>query len=315
MLGLLVPRLFGSEILPAKWGLAAKTNSSIVSIQDAAVLTEYGFVAAETAGYGKVRVTAYRMKDATGALAAWEALRAPGAEPCAAAPYCSQIPGKTLIFDDNYVLLFEPGGPPTKGRLDALFAQLPDKKETALPPLLTFIPRQNLVPNSARYLLGPASVSRFAPELASADPGFSEGAEGHVSTYKLDGGQVRLVLFYYPTPEQARLHALQFKLAQGPGLPVKRSAVLVALVLGAASEKQADDLLARVQYEAKITWNETPPPNPVKTIYSFFVSIVIICCLLAAVFVLAGLFVGLMRMYRRRGNLETDEAMTTLHLN
>ncbi len=322
---LLATSLFAADLLPAKWGTAARTDTTPVAPSDPAVLSEYGFVSAESANYGKLRVTAYRMKDSTGALAAWESLRAPGSKPCAAAPYCAQALGKTLIFDDNYVLLFEPAAPvkgpaaPITGpQLKSLFAQLPGKKETALPPLLTFIPRQNLVPNSAHYLLGPASLAQFAPELASTDPGFSQGAEGHVTTYKLDGNTVRLALFYYPTPEQARLHVLQFKIAQGagPGALVKRSAVLVALVLGAANEKQADDLLARVQYEAKITWNETPPPNQGKKIYSFLVSIVILCCLLAGVFVLSGLFYGGMRLYRRRyGNLEADEAMTTLHLN
>jgi hypothetical protein len=315
----LVTTLFAADTLPPNLGSEAKTNSTPATLSDAAILSEYGFVSAESASYGKMRVTAYRMKDSTGALAAWEFLRTPDSKPCDTAPYCARTAGKTLIFDDNYVLLFEPAGTPlSKPQVAALLAQLPGKKETALPPLLTFIPRQNLVPNSAHYLLGPASVARFAPELSSTDAGFSQGAEGHISAYRLDGGNVRLALFYYPTPEQARLHALQFKLAQGtdPGALVKRSTFLVALVLSASSEKQADDLLARVQYEAKITWNQTPPPNPVKNIYSFFLSIVIICCLLAGVFVLSGVFYAGMRIYRRRyGNLEADEAMTTLHLN
>jgi hypothetical protein len=310
-----VASLSAADILPAKIGTAAKAKSTSIT-PTTAILAEYGFISAESAEYGKLRVTAYRMKDSTGALAAWEALRSAESKPCTAAPYCAQVPGKTLIFDDNYVLLFEATAPMVKGQLQALLAELPSKKETALPPLLTFIPRQNIVPNSAHYLLGPASLAQFAPELATTDPGFSQGAEGHVSTYRLGGSPVRLALFYYPTPEQARSHALQFKVAQAPDVLVKRSSVLVALVLGAANEKQADDLMARVQYEAKITWNEPPPPNQVKKIYSFFLSVVIICCLLAGIFVLAGLFFGAMRLYRRRyGNLDANEAMTTLHLN
>ena len=304
--------------MPPTWGTAVKANAVSVTPANAAVFAEYGFVSAESASYGKLRVTAYRMKDSTGALAAWESLRVPESKPCAAAPYCAQTPGQTLIFDDNYVVQFEPAGPLAQPQIAALFSQLPGKKETALPPLLTFIPHQNLVPNSAHYLLGPASLAQFAPELGKADPGFSDGAEGHISTYRIDGSPVRLALFYYPTPEQARLHALQFKLDQGAGTApiVKRSAVLVALVVGAQGEKQADDLLARVQYEAKITWNETPPRNPVKNIYSFFLSVVIICCLLAGVFILSGLFYAGMRIYRRRyGTLEADEALTTLHLS
>ncbi len=58
----------------------------------------------------------------------------------------------------------------------------------------------------------------------------------------------------------ARLHAVDFK--RLPDVHVKRSGVLVAVVFGAATDMQADTLLSRVQYEAKITWNEIPPPSP-----------------------------------------------------
>jgi hypothetical protein len=305
-----------ADTLPAKWGTAAKANSSAVTAPSPEIWTEYGFVSAEAATYGKVRVTAYRMKDATGALAAWESLRPSEAKPCAVAPYCAEVPKQTLIFDDNYILLLE-GTAPQKPHLDALLSQLPGRKETSLPALLTFIPRQNLVPNSARYLLGPASLKQFTPELSGVDAGFAQGAEGHLTAYKIDGGTVRLALFNYPTPEQARLHTINFKVAQGagPGALVKRSAVLVALVLGAASEKQADDLLARVQYEAKITWNEPKGISPVKKLYTLFMSIILISCILSALAATAGLFYAAMRIYRRRyGTLEDEEAMTTLHL-
>ena len=55
----------------------------------------------------------------------------------------------------------------------------------------------------------------------------------------------------------ARLHSISFK--QLPNVLAKRSAVLVAVIYGGATQMQTDTLLSRIQYEAKITWNDTPP--------------------------------------------------------
>jgi len=309
--------LHADEMLPKQWSSAHQGTVREAAVPgDAEVWKEFGLAASESAAYSgaglKTTVTAYRLKDTTGALAAWEYLRPADGRGCKLAPSCSEDAGQLVVFDANYALVFT-GKLPTKKQIDDLFQQLPAKHESSLPAILTFVPRHDLVPNSARYILGPASLKQFAPELASAEPGFEQGAEGYLASYKLDGSPVRLVLFYYPTPEMARLHSMQFKLV--PNSVVKRSSVLIAVVLGAATEKQADDLLARVQYEAKITWNDAPPANQVKILYSLFVNIIIVSCILIALCTLAGLFYAAMRIYRRRyGGLESEEAMTTLRL-
>ena len=192
---------------------------------------------------------------------------------------------------------------------------LPNKHETSLPAILSFLPRQGLIPNSARYVLGPASLKAFAPELASIQPGFDQGAEAQVAQYHVAKGEapVHLALFNYPTPEMARLHTTQFK--RLPGTHTKRSDVLLAIVYGPATDAQADTLLSRVQYEAKITWNDTPPPSPIKPLYQLLLNIMYLSIVLSCLCLLAGLIYAAMRLYRRRyGRLEADEAMTTLHL-
>ena len=304
-------------LLPKQWSLAHRGAIGEAAVPgDAAVWKEFGLVASESAPYSgaglKTTVTAYRFKDTTGALAAWEYLRPSDGKRCQLAPSCSEDASQLLVFDANYVLVFA-GKRPDKKQVDDLFQQLPAKHESSLPAILTFVPRLDLVPNSARYILGLASLKQFAPELVSAEPGFEQGAEGYLATYQVDGSPVRLVLFYYPTPEMARLHSIQFKLV--PNTVVKRSAVLIAVATG-GSEKQADDLLARVQYEARITWNDAPPANQVKILYSLFINIIIVSCILVALCTLAGIFYASMRIYRRRyGSLESEEAMTTLHLS
>jgi len=181
--------------------------------------------------------------------------------------------------------------------------------------ILTFLPREGLVPNSARYVLGPESLKAFAPELIAAHSGLEEAAEAQVASYRVDksSSRLRLALFYYPTPGMARAHAADFK--QLPNVHVKRSGPLVGIIVSPATDAQADTLLSRVEYVAKITWNETPPPSPIKPLYQLLLNIIYLSLILTGICLLAGLMYAGMRIYRRRyGTLEGDEAMTTLHL-
>jgi hypothetical protein len=289
-------------------------SAALFSADDQALWREYGLVHTTVSKIGKLTVTAYQMKDLTGALAAWEWLRSANAKPCDLASFCTREANQTLIWDDNYLVTFE-GSVPTKMNVDAVLKGLPNKRDTALPAIFTFLPHTGLVPESARYILGPDSLKAFAPELASAKPGFDQGAEAQVADYKItgDANPIRLAIFYYPTPEMARLHAVGFKLL--PNTHVKRSGVLLAIVFGNATAAQADTLLSRIEYEAKITWNDVPPPSPIKPLYQLLLNIMYLSIILAGICTLAGLIYAGMRIYRRRyGQLEAEEAMTTLHL-
>lgn len=278
-----------------------------------ALWQEYGLAHTDTIHHGKLTVTAYRMKDPTGAIAAWEWLRSAKARSCDLAPFCSKDGNRTTITSSNYVLVFR-GGNPHKSDVESIVSGLPDRHDSMLPPILGFLPRTDLVPGSARYLLGTASVDAFAPELKQMNLNFNEGAEGQIASYQVaDGHQVRLVLLDYPTPDMARAHAAAAEKLFGPS--VKRSGVLVGIVLPPATQEQASAVLGKVQYEAKIVWNDEPGPNPIKPLYQLLVSIIQISCVLAALCTAAGLCYAGMRIYRRRyGSLEEQESMTTLHL-
>src|SRR5438270_5434132 len=215
---------------------------------EAALWREYGLVHTSTEKRGRTTLTTYEMKDLTGALAVWEMLRSPKARTCDLAPFCTQDGTRIVITDSNFVLVFD-GAKPIKTQVETALTALPNKRATSLPAILSFLPKEGLVPDTARYILGPASLDTFAPDLASAKPGFAEGAEAQVAEYRLDPGKppVHLAIFYYATPEQARLHAIDFKLISGAH--VKRSDVLLAVVYGTATDQEADTLLSRVQYE------------------------------------------------------------------
>ena len=104
--------------------------------------------------------------------------------PAAVSPFCAQNANRTLINEDNYVLAFD-GPPPTRAELDASLNGLPNKRDSSLPPILTFVPRNGLVPNSSRYILGPESLRAFIPELANTKPGFNESAEAQTAEYEV----------------------------------------------------------------------------------------------------------------------------------
>ena len=287
---------------------------ALLRADDSAIWREYGLLHTETSAIDKLSVTSYRLKDPTGALAAWEWLRSSNGRSCTLASLCTQDGNRTLASDANYVLVLN-GPQPSKQQVQAIFRTLPDKRDGAWPALLTFLPRQNLVLGSARYILGPDSLSAFVPELASSHPGFEFGAEAEYASYRLPGkaAPVGLLLFNYPSPEMARIHAAQF--AKLSNLQVKRSDVLLAIVLNPSSAAVADTLLSRIQYQAKITWDDVPPPNPIKPLYRLFQGIIYLSILLSALALAAGLMYAAMRIYRRRyGTLESEEAMTTLHL-
>jgi hypothetical protein len=305
-----------ANLLPGQVGSFRKTTSSSPLPPDPAVFKEFGFVSSDSAEYrgkaGKGTVVAYQMNDATGALAAWDWMRQPDAHHCELDEHCAAQADGTLLTYANYVVHFD-GFAPKKPEWKAFTASLPSPHPSDLPPVVNFVPLKDVVPNSARYILGPESLRAVAPELASARVGFDQGAEAHYTAYKVDGGVVKLILFDYPSPEMARLHTVDFKLVSGA--QVKRSGVLVAVVLPGSSEKQGEAVLDQIKYQAKILWNEPPPSNPVPKLYSLLMSIIIASLILVALCLAAGLIYGGMRLYRRRyGSLEDEEAMTTLHL-
>jgi hypothetical protein len=292
--------------------LTASLSLAQGSVNDDAIWREYGLAEKTMAQIGTTPVIVYRMNDITGAFAAWEWRRQPDSHACNLGAFCTASEDDKVIATANYLL--EIKGPVTAPQLDGFIQKLPHRHEGSLPAILGYVPRRNLVPNSARYILGPASLNAFAPQLAGTQPGFNEGVEAQVAAYKgPSGAPLYLAVFYYPAPEMARLHYAKFK--QVTDVKVKRSDVLLAVVFGGATEQQANSLLSRIEYEAKIIWNDIPPPNPIKPLYQLLGNIIFMSVVLIALCSTAGLIYAGIRLYRRRfGSLEDEEAMTTLHL-
>ena len=279
---------------------------------DKALWDEYGLEAAEEAQYGAWKGVGYRLKDPTSAFGVYQWLKPGEAQPSPLEKHAVQTATRAFLLKGNFVLDFL-GRVPAQQEVDILHVQLARLDQSALPSLPMFMPAANSIPGSERYVIGPAGLARFEPRIAPSVAAFSMGAEAQLTRYRTPKGDANLALFYYPTPQIARERVVEFqKIA---GAVAKRSGPLVALTLAAPDADEAEKLLAKVNYQATITWNEKPAkpePSPAELILGIFLNIGI----LVGAALLSGLAYGGIRVGWRklRGRTEEDDAMLTLRL-
>jgi len=243
------------------------TDAAAIDDAQSAVLREYGFVEYEIATYvqgnRKLAVRAARFQDATGAYGAFTFYRPPGS-----------IPEKIgdLAASDNDRVLFFRGAVLVEVRFDHLTAMsaselrelaaaLPQVSGPAanLPLLPGYLPKDKVVPSSAKFVLGPAAYASLA--LPIADNIVDFGLKPEILSAKIaqPNTDAALLLIAYPTPQIAleKMEAMQ-KTSPPPdaSLMVKRTGPIVKLIAGSISAQDANSLLARINYQAEVTWNE-----------------------------------------------------------
>jgi hypothetical protein len=288
--------LASAAILPDKIGPAQRVSAQPATIDpaDRPVWDEFGFQESEQADYGAFTATAWRFRDSTGAFAASQWLRK------------SQV-----IASGNYLLRFE-GHPPAQAVIDAL--RLPGQSFAALPVVRGYLPAPGLIPNSERYILGPASLQRFEPSLPAQAAAFQFGTEAQTGRYRSKSGELDLAIFSYPTPGMARQQATEFQ--KLPGAVVKRSGPLVAVVTGAHDPAAAQKLLANLEYEANAAWS-APIPLIIRpqTAGQIVLGAITLAGIIIAFCFLSGLLFGATKILRQRfGPPDAGGAMILLHL-
>jgi hypothetical protein len=257
-----------------------------------AQMKEYGADGDDYADYGSFRVTAWRFKDVTGAYA-W-----------------ALVTAHARI--GNYVVSCSGKCPPDFLKLAE--ASLPHVSRASLPTLPVYLPRQNLVADSERYILGPLGLQADAPQVPTVAAAFDFGTEAILARYRTAQGQATLAIFSYPTPGIARQQVPQFETITGS--VVKRTASLVAIVLGSADRAAAEKLLSEVNYTAAVSINETPPLElKPETAAQMLVAIFNLAGLVLGFCLISGLLVaGILFASRRFGYSGADGTLTTLHL-
>jgi hypothetical protein len=298
-----------AAIWPDQIGEFRKTGSNPVAVEDRPLWNEYGLMATEQAEYaaGSKHFTAtlYRLKDTTDALGAFLWQRPADARPSTLTETAAETKDSAVFLYGNYLFRFE-GWKPQKTDLEAFTAHLPGLSQTQLPP--SHLPRQGMVPNSERHVLGPEGLDRFEKGIPPAVAAFSMGAEVEIAQYDAPGGAMQMAVFSYPTPQIARQRLEAF---QGlPGALAKRAGPMVAIILAPKDPNQAERLLSKVTYRAEITLNERTPTRR-DNVAELLLNIFILTGYVLAVCVTAGVGVAIAR---RLGWGTSGDPMTLLHL-
>jgi hypothetical protein len=282
---------------------------------DQPIWDEYGFRDGEEAQYEgdgqKFTATAWRFQDSTGAMAAYEWMRLPDSKPSSLARLAAETPTGSILTHGNYVLRFE-GYHPAAPFLTTVIQGLKQVDNAPLPTLMDYLPTQDLVPNSERYVEGPAALQKFDPGIPPSAAAFHLSAEAQIGSFHAPGGDLTLAIFSYPTPPIARQQTARFQ--HIAGAMVKRSGPLVAVILAPPNPDAAEKLLSLIRYQADITLDErvsTRRDNIGDLVINAFVLIGILLCFS----LVGGLAFGSVRAFLRRGGRgEAADAMIVLHL-
>jgi len=313
---LLIPGLSPAAILPDTLGSYHRVSAqSITATADQAIWNEYGIREGESARYegpdGKFTSTAYLLEDPTGALAAFDWLRPPDAKPSPLARLAAETSTGNILVHGNYVLWFE-GYHPTTALLTQLIEGLKQVDTSPLPTLIDYMPQENLVPNSERYIEGPAALQKFVPGVPPSTAAFHLAAEAQVASFHSPGGDLNLAIFDYPTPQIAMQQIAEFqKISRAMA---KRSGPLVAVILAPPNADAAERLLSLVRYRADITLDERVSTRR-DNIGNLVINAFVLIGILLVISLVGGLAVGGVRAFLWRGRpAEEAGGMILLHL-
>jgi len=266
-------------------GQTAKAGSDPAAADpaDAAVLKEYGFTGFESATYArggrKMQVKAARFTDASGAYGAFTYYVQPQMQTEKIGDQGASNNKRILFYRGNILVdvNLELVTAMSAADLRALADALPRAKGniSALPTLPGNIPKQSYVANTARYIVGPVALDRLGVPLPASLINFNVSPEVEFAKYHSSNGEASLTLINYPTPQIAgeRLKALQSAGLSGGPFYFKRTGPLVAAVNGNIPESEAQSLLASINYDADVTWNQATKPNPRDNIGNLIVGI------------------------------------------
>jgi len=308
-------------IFPETWFGSRRLRTEAVQPEDPMLWAEYGGEAAERAIYdgpvGRFAATAWRLQDATGALAWYQASRPPKCTPAVRDSLTTCVtPGGSMLVRLNYVFFFE-GWRPLPKQLEELFRQTPAMRSGGgLPHLPGYLPEKGLVRNSERYLLGVHSLQKFLPWVSSSLVGFEEGAEVQAAKLELGASATDYAIFYYHTPQLARLKEAEFR--KQPGWLVKRSYVLVAVFPPGVPETAAKAILDALEWKAEVIRNEATAPPPPPDVFGLLVGIFKLTGVLLLVCVGGGAIFAVFAAIARRRRIRmygNDDPYTVIRLD
>jgi hypothetical protein len=305
-----------AAIWPEQLGTFTRGSTGPAPIADKAVWDEYGLQESEQASFSsgsrKFTAEAYRLKDPTGAMAVFQWQRPAAATKSNLAPLAAQTPAGVVFAFHNYFFRLE-GYRPSPEELAPLLSGLPRLDQGSLPALMGYLPKEGLLPNSERFVLGPVSLEKFEPRILPSVAAFHLGTEVQLGKFTMQGREMTLAVLSYPTPNLARDRVSAF--SGIPNAVVKRSGPLLAVIVAPPNADDAERLLAKVQYQASITWNERTPTAR-DNIGNLIINVFNLAGLLLLFCAGAGLAFGCIKYFSRRflRRWIGDDGMIQLHL-
>jgi hypothetical protein len=318
----LLPKMF------AGWELTSQqvgTDPAVVDQASSKILQEYGFTDFATATYTKddrkLTVKAARFADATGAYGAFTFYRTPNMKTESVAIMAASSNERVFFFRDDVLVMadFDRITAMTGGELRELASNLPSKGGSAvkLPTLPRYFPLRELVPNSAKFVVGPEALGAVNAPISASVVDFSKQPEIVLGKFADRSGSADFVLIEYPTMQIAgdRLRAIEAAnpKQEGTTFVAKRTGPLVALVKGSISEGDANSLLNRVNYDAEVTWNENTGLGKRDNIGNLVIAASILSGVIFLISAGTGALFGfgrvvLQRVFPDRFRTQTDEA-------
>jgi hypothetical protein len=180
---------------------------------NAAVLREFGFTLVESATYvrngRKLQIKAARFVDDAGAFGAFSFYRQPEMQPDQFGDYAVSDHDHVIFVRGNLLVqaVFERPSAMSAAELRSLASELPASARSgnSQPPLLDYLPRQGLAPDSTRYILGPQAyaASSLQSPLPASLVGFNRSPEIAAGHYTTPEGEAGVLVIEYPTPQIA----------------------------------------------------------------------------------------------------------------
>ena len=321
------PEQSTSAFLPptfAGWQLQGKLqtshDASSADPADAAILNEYGFNDFASGTYARddgrtVTIRAARFADATGAFGAYTFYLQPDMRREEIGDQGASS-GKHALFYRGQIVVdasFSQESPMSAAELRDLAGKLPPPGGNAgkLPSVLFFMPTHGYVANTQKLAVGPATYSTLTAPIPANQVNFSTDPDITQGQYTTPGGDATLLLIYYPNAQvaAAQLRQIDPRFKESPGVTavdntgqfiIKRTGPILAVASGPASESDLKSLLSRVNYEANVTWNQRTSLDASNDIGGLLVNIILLCFILGAMAIVAGIAFGGFRILMKR---------------
>jgi hypothetical protein len=304
---------------------AAKTSTdpAVADPANAEVLKEYRFSDVASSTYTRddgrtLKIRAARFADASGAFGAYTFYLQSGMRREEIGDQAASL-GQRVLFYRGHVLVdaqFSEESAMSGAELRGLAGALPRPGGSSgnLPTFIEFMPRRDYVANTQKYLMGPVALAAQSAPVAAELVDFDTSSEVSLAHYNTPSGEATLMLISYPTPQLAAEHLRRIDAAHHLAQPQsgvarvesagsffdKRTGPIIAVVTGPVSDSDANALLGKVNWEASVTWNQPTEDPQVRSLYQLFLNIVVLCGILGALAIVAGVAFGGIRILMKR---------------